>query len=231
MRVLVERGLPPEYELPAHFEPRTIVDIGANIGTVTAALARRYPQARIFAFEPLPENFLLLKYNTAALANVVALPFGLGAHTQCRPYTRSDDPRNFGGGGFHGARSTPLRDLEALPVVSVSEALAALGVQTVDLIKVDTEGAEHEILTSVPRSVLLTVKVIVGELHGKPGDENLLNFLAQSFTITRILRHGRTQCFQACRPAPWPDTEATVPPKQVADSLEPTAGAALQRQV
>jgi len=227
MRVLVERGLPPEYELPAHFEPRIILDIGANIGTVTAALARRYPQARIFAFEPLPENFVLLKYNTAALANVFALPFGLGARTQCRPYTRSDDPRNFGGGGFHGGRGFPLRRLEVLPVVSVAEALAALGIPAVDLIKIDTEGAEHEILTSFPRSVLATVKVIVGELHGKPGDDALLRFLTQSFTLTRTLRHGCTRCFQACCPALPPETETRVLPPLVADSREPTAVPAL----
>mgnify|MGYP000717839910 CR=1 FL=1 len=222
LRVLVERGLPPEYELPDDLELSTILDIGANIGTVTAALARRYPRARIFAFEPLPENFVLLKYNTAALANVVALPFGLGARTRCRSYTRSDDPWNFGGGGFHGGCGIPPRGLELLPVVSVAEALAALGIQAVDLIKVDTEGAEHEILTSFPPSVLITVQAIVGELHSKPGDDELLNFLAKSFTVTRILRRGRTRWFQACRPTPQPTAEPGAPLRPAAGSLDQT---------
>ncbi len=198
LRVLVERGLPAEYELPADLEPRTILDIGANIGTVTAALARLYPLAHIFAFEPLPENFALLKHNTAGLPNVAVFPFGLGARTNHQHYTRSDDPQNFGGGGFHGGTGGHTPGGELLRVVAVTEVLGTLGIRSVDVIKIDTEGAEHEILTSFPPAVLRTVSVIVGELHGKRGDEELLSYLGRWFVVTRTLRGGRTKWFRAC---------------------------------
>lgn len=34
----------------------TILDIGANIGIMTASLARRFPEAQVFSFEPIPNN-------------------------------------------------------------------------------------------------------------------------------------------------------------------------------
>jgi FkbM family methyltransferase len=39
----------------------TVLDIGANIGIMTARLAKRCPKGKIFAFEPIPENFRALQ--------------------------------------------------------------------------------------------------------------------------------------------------------------------------
>lgn len=197
LRGLAEAGLPAEYGLPADLHPRVILDIGANIGTVTAALARRYPAARIWAFEPLPENLDLLRHNVARFPRVRVVPFGLGARTESRPYTRSDNPRNFGGGGFFGGRDDHGTQVEGLPIVAVGEALEGLGISAVDTIKIDTEGAEHDILMSFPPARLRQVAVIVGELHGKPGDAELLDYLARWFEIEPVVRGGRVKWFRA----------------------------------
>lgn len=202
LRVLVTRELPAEYELPADLRLRTILDIGANIGAVTAALARRYPQARIYAFEPLPDNYALLARNVAQFSNVAAQPYGLGAETRQAAYCRSDNPLNFGGGGFYGGEPGDSNRVAELPIVAVPEALANLRVSSVDLIKIDTEGAEYDILTNLPPDILRGVQVIVGELHGKSHDAELLERLAAWFNVERILRHGRVQWFRAIR---WPD--------------------------
>ena len=197
LRILAERGLPAEYALPTDLQPRVILDIGANIGAVALALARHYPVARLYAFEPLPENYALLAHNVAALPQVTALAYGLGARTETRVYERSDDPRNFGGGGFYGSQSDPERCADTLPIVAVPEALGRLGIDGVDLIKIDTEGAEHDILTSFPEATLRSTGVIVGELHGKLQDDALLSYLSAWFDVERIERHGRTQWFRA----------------------------------
>ena len=44
-----------------------IVDCGANIGTSVAWFAARFPEAHIVAVEPAPDNFELLKANSAGL--------------------------------------------------------------------------------------------------------------------------------------------------------------------
>jgi hypothetical protein len=81
----------------------------------------------------------------------------------------------------------------------VAEAIEQLAVGRVDLVKIDTEGAEHEILTSFPEPVLREVAVIVGELHGKPGDEDLLKYLDRWFAVQVAARRGRPKWFKAVR--------------------------------
>ena len=55
--------------------------------------------------------------------------------------------------------------------------LLAHGIAAADVIKIDTEGAEWEILTSIDRTLLSQVRVIMGELHGRR-DFELLDYYA-----------------------------------------------------
>lgn len=200
LRALANGDFPPEYELPADFEPGVIFDIGANVGGVAAALLRRWPGARLYAFEPLPENAALLQHNLRGFSHARVLPYGLADRTARLTYERSDDVCNFGGGGFHGQQSDPSRCLKDVPVVAVGEALQQLGVSHIDLIKIDTEGAEHAILTSFPEEVLRRVRFIVGELHLQPQDEALLDYLGGWFDldVKRCPHTGHPRYFRAC---------------------------------
>ncbi len=57
-----------------------ILDIGANIGITTSALAREYPHADVYAFEPMPVNNRVLAKLIAyeQLQNVRLFPIALG---------------------------------------------------------------------------------------------------------------------------------------------------------
>ena len=197
LRSLLFEDMPAEYECRPPRAPEVILDIGANIGAVTAALARRYPRAWIYSFEPLPENAELLRHNVGQFERVTVLPYGLGERTETLPYMRSRDERNFGGGGFHGGTARADEPLERLDVVAVPEALDRLGIRKADFIKVDTEGAEHAILTSFPAYVLRGAQAVVGELHGKPRDDELLEYLAQWFEIRLVHSRGVPKWFRA----------------------------------
>jgi FkbM family methyltransferase len=58
----------------------TILDIGANIGIMTVSLARRFPDAAVFAFEPIPNNITALEkvVNHFELKNVQLFKTALG---------------------------------------------------------------------------------------------------------------------------------------------------------
>lgn len=58
--------------------PRVVVEAGAMDGGDTVELATMWPQATIYAFEPVPELFDRLVANTAHLPNVRPQPFALG---------------------------------------------------------------------------------------------------------------------------------------------------------
>jgi len=71
------------------------------------------------------------------------------------------------------------------------------------LIKIDTEGAEHDILTSIPAESIKEVKWIIGELHGIAGmqkkDFEVLTYLSDYFEIdVRKTLHKPGFNFNAC---------------------------------
>ena len=55
-----------EYDFPCDTDAPVILDCGSHIGLSIAWFKRRFPKARITAFEPDPQNFELLQANVAA---------------------------------------------------------------------------------------------------------------------------------------------------------------------
>src|SRR5687767_864934 len=53
-----------QYEIPYSFEPKTIIDAGANTGLSALYFADRFPNANIIALEPDKDNFEIALQNT-----------------------------------------------------------------------------------------------------------------------------------------------------------------------
>lgn len=170
-----------EYRLPEPFHPARILDIGANIGAAARFFLRRYPEAEILCFEPVPENFALLQRNLDGYPNAQCFNFGLGARSEQIPIYHSDNPSNFGGFSRYAAGSNTAQTTE-VGIRAVSEFLAEHPLAQVDLVKIDTEGAEYEILSAFPQALLARATWILGELHGQD-DFKLLDQLSDQFDI------------------------------------------------
>ena len=137
-------------------QPRVIVDLGANVGFSTIALARRYPTARFVCVEPTAENRKLLERNLGLnRIDATILPYAVvgtagryqlnvGAHPSANNVSASDD------GGIEG--------------ITLGELLDRAGVDRVDLLKIDIEGAERQVFEA-PSEWADRVTAIVGELH------------------------------------------------------------------
>ena len=57
----------------------TVLDIGANVGEFTAIYHELFPEAKIYAFEPLPDCFFELKERTENIENIKSYNLGLGS--------------------------------------------------------------------------------------------------------------------------------------------------------
>ena len=55
-------------------------------------------------------------------------------------------------------------------------------IQEIDLIKIDCEGAEFEILATIPDEILNNVRWIEGELHGQ-NDHGVFELLSKNFHL------------------------------------------------
>lgn len=184
------------YRVPAAINPQVILDIGANIGVASLYFARLYPQAHIHAFEPVSDNFTLLARNVAPFPNMYLHHMALGGSSGRARMLASNSPLNMGGFSFYAAGSDPSRTLE-VEMRRPDAILAELGISHVDLVKIDTEGAEYDILTSFSESVLGNLKWITGELHGER-DLELLAFLSRWFdcSVTKTF-NSRLSTFNA----------------------------------
>jgi FkbM family methyltransferase len=175
-----EYAPPREFPL-ARADVRTVLDIGANVGVTALYFSQIFPNANIYSFEPAPDNFAVLQKNAANCGRIRAFNFALGAQDATLELFASDNPVNFGGYSLHAAGSDTSKKI-SIPVRRVAAVLAELGLQAVDVVKVDTEGAEWDILTAFPENVLRSASYVTGELHGNR-DFALLDYLSRWFDV------------------------------------------------
>ena len=174
--IILKKGFNSEYYLPTVVNPKIIFDIGANIGATTIYYANRFPGAKIFSFEPLLSNYEILEKNVKDIENVSIFNYGLGKEDGFFDIYLTDDEENFGGVTMHNFDTYEKESIEKCKVRSVKAVLKELNVSSVDLIKIDTEGAEADILMNIPNSIIQQTKWITGELHGNK-DIELLNYI------------------------------------------------------
>ncbi|MBV9618035.1 MAG: FkbM family methyltransferase [Verrucomicrobia bacterium] len=197
-QVLLRSGKKAEYYLPRTVRPKIILDIGSNIGASIVYFHRRFPDAKIFGFEPHPDTFRILKENVGGLRGVAVFNYGLGATDQ-RIAVRADNVR-FGGFTTHGSfrdRGRPATIVEC-EVRRLDHVLGETGIAKVDLIKIDCEGAEADVFSTLPDEILNHCQWIVGEFHDHTGFEVLAR-LAPHFHLDLKKKMFRRQFrFHAC---------------------------------
>jgi FkbM family methyltransferase len=197
------RGREGEYAIPPGwgYDPgavRAVLDIGANIGIAAVYLASIFPNARVFAFEPVAENLELLRKNTRSLPRIATIEAALGAADGERRLYSSIVPTNFGGFSLYEPGSD-VRSSRTVRVHNAQRMADRLGIGGAEVIKLDTEGAEWEILTALSPQFLGSTQLIFGELHGER-DGELLGFLSDRFDVgTRPQVGGRRSNFCAVR--------------------------------
>ena len=156
----------PEYIFPKELKPKVIFDIGANIGVVSVIMANVYPDAKIYAYEPNPVNFEILIKNTKGYGEQIEIHnAALAAEAGKMDLYLSDDPNNHGGCSLYQHRV----DMSAKPFevtcFSARKEFEMAGGK-VDLVKIDCEGSEWQILSSLTPAQLQSIQIMVGELHG-----------------------------------------------------------------
>ena len=168
-QVLLKAGKKAEYYVPPTLKPKVILDIGSNIGASIIYFHEKFPDAQIIGFEPHPDTFRILQQNVAELRGVRVFNYGLGGTNQ-RVAVQADDV-NFGAFNTRGQfkdRGHPAAPVEC-EVRRLDEVLREIGMVHVDLIKIDCEGAEADVFSSLPDEILNRCHWIVGEFHDHTG--------------------------------------------------------------
>lgn len=137
-----------EYEYPIAFKPLTILDAGANVGYATQWFARKFPNASIISLEPETSNFEILKKNTTAYPNIYPLKAGLwGRSCHLRII-----PTNWGNWGFRTEEVEHPTD-DSIKAINVNEIMESQQWETIDVFKMDIEGAERNVFGTSTQSI------------------------------------------------------------------------------
>ena len=180
-----------EYELEQlrSHNVRTILDVGAHVGSFTVLCHEYWPDAKIVSVEPHPESFELLQRNTVHIPSktlrciqAAVTPEGRRAllassvsHSRVGEYAASvwDElsPR---------AQSFGIKVPAITPAELWQRASEFLGPE-IDLLKLDCDGAEYLILSDWSASGhLFNIGWIRGEWHHRPSNPELADSLVAS---------------------------------------------------
>jgi FkbM family methyltransferase len=166
-----------EYAIRLKAEPKFIIDAGANIGIASIYFATKFPNARVISVEPEGQNFMLLEKNTKPHANITPIKAALW---NCCGEVSLVDP---GQGPWSFQTRDQTKDAVArVPAITVDEILHKFGASSVDILKVDVEGAEKEIFENAS-AWIDKVDAIMVETHDRfrPGCSRALYLATQKF--------------------------------------------------
>lgn len=152
-----------EYGALAASRSRYLVDIGANIGSVTLDLAWRNPQLKVDAYEPNPPTFDTLHRNVrenGLAPRVRVYRDAVTGRDGVVQLWRGDSSvlSSVTAGVAIGGVSVPV------PAVSLDHAIQRTGSEQV-AVKIDAEGAEVDILESASDAALAAIGEIALEYH------------------------------------------------------------------
>lgn len=154
------------YRVPFGPNPKTVLDLGANIGLTSVWLARMYDCAHVVGVEPDPENAALARRNLAQ--NGVRgeiIEAAVGPCNGKAPFATSSHSNLGSLVGLGGATlDVAVRDPQSL--------LDEAGLGAVDLCKLDIEGGEGPLLLEGDGAWLTGVRSVIAELHETVIDAN-----------------------------------------------------------
>jgi len=147
-------------------EGDTVIDIGAYAGmfTVKASMAVG-EHGKVIAVEPCPENCAMLVGNCRGLGNVTLVRKAVMAEngTGKRYYSKSAAANSL---------VTKWKHYVKVETITLDDLVNELGLDKVDFIKVDAEGAELDVLRGGRDTLARGTRLAIAAYHTAPNGEN-----------------------------------------------------------
>ena len=175
---------------------KLILDCGSHIGISVLYFKKLFPEAKVIAFEPNPENFKLLKQNINQnkLKNVGPLNMAVSDKTGTIDFymSKGKGPWSWGDAVVKNKWYSP----EKYTTIKVKAAKLSKFIEgKVDLIKLDIEGREGAVLKQIENKLYLVDEIIV-EFHGSSTNpsnkfEEVLEILRKNSFAYEIKQNGK----------------------------------------
>lgn len=170
-----------EYSVPAN--ANVVIDLGANFGAFTLLAAQRAKNSHIVSLEPFPKTFKRLDENIQShglTEQVTCLPLAIANTSGQRKMSTSEDVPDQSR-GLLSENSVSDEEAVVVETISFGELLKfvrqKLGVEKIDLVKMDIEGGEHEWLPEISENLLENIQAWQMEYHPNGSKQPLFQAL------------------------------------------------------
>lgn len=147
-----------------------VIDIGGNIGMVSIYLAKKFPFLKIYAFEPVKQNYENFKNNiklNEIPPNTIILE-NKAITCDSRNVNMSINALNTGGSSISDVISigSVTQDINCnIKSTTLEKVIKKHKIKELKLLKIDCEGSEYEILYNTNEEILKRIKFLRGEFH------------------------------------------------------------------
>jgi FkbM family methyltransferase len=182
-------------------EAPVIFDVGAHHGEVTAQFRMLFPGAEIYAFEPFVESYEIVKKKTAADARIHVFNHGLSDkegvlafHSNKSSATNSLLPTDESSEGIWRSGQLETQEIIEARFRTLDLAMADLGVDRINVLKLDVQGAEALVIRGAENACRLgKIGLIYTEIITQPTytgqkrfDESLAIYYDHGFDLHSI---------------------------------------------
>jgi len=174
-----------------------VIDIGGNIGMVSILLAKKYPFIKIYAFEPVYENWKNFKRNIK-INNVNNIRLFNLAVAGNNSFAKIEHDYNINVcssliKNFVSQRKKQISTTRnTIKTITLDDILLKFKIDKCKLLKIDCEGSEFEIFYN--SKLLNKIEYLTGETHSfdnkKNNRESLLKYLEKYFPSNKIQMVG-----------------------------------------
>jgi FkbM family methyltransferase len=151
----------------------TVFDVGANIGQTTGMIKQQFPDAHVHAFEPVGSTYELLRQNVRHLAGVSCERLALADQTGRALVTSGPNSLV----NHLVDDDSPSSGAEEVATDTIDHFCQVRTIPRVDILKVDTEGADLKVLHGAERMIrdgkIAFVLAEVGFNHSDRGHVHL----------------------------------------------------------
>ena len=144
----------------------TIFDVGANIGQSCLSFTESFPNAQIYSFEPISDTYDNLKTNAQKYSSIHCVKSALGDEQKELEISLQPDPE---ANSLKVVIENIDSKVETITVDTGENFCRDNNIQSIDLLKIDTEGYELEVLKGFDDAFLkekvklFTPKLALGE--------------------------------------------------------------------
>ena len=161
--------LHPFDQVPETIEAKLVLDVGANVGDVTLAALRSYPECRVICFEPVNATFEILKTRLSSYGDRVTI------YKKALSSVNGESEINIT--SFHGANSIlaqskmhsalnpHVREIgkERIALVRLDDIGQQFPDKKIDIMKIDVEGHEYDVINGGKHFIQDNVDTIIVE--------------------------------------------------------------------